>query len=70
MPRGKPAGQPCVHLDAAYGCRLFGDPRRPAVCTALGPEPAMCGDDRRQALAYLTELERATQPASAGKSWK
>lgn len=62
MPQGKPAGVPCVQLDQAGRCRLFGRPERPAVCVALRPEPLMCGADREQALAYLTALERATAP--------
>lgn len=60
MPEGKPAGTRCVQLDAEGRCRLFGDPRRPAVCGALQPEPAMCGDSAAAALAYLTWLERST----------
>ena len=61
MPRGKPAGVSCVHLDESMACRMFHDPRRPAVCTAFAPELAVCGDDREQALAIITELELATE---------
>lgn len=60
MPHGKPAGMPCVQLTDDHRCALFGDPRRPAVCSALRPEPAMCGGDRDHALAFLAELERRT----------
>jgi len=60
MPSGKPAGVRCVQLDEAYRCRLFGQPERPAVCARLRPEPAMCGDDRTQAMAWLGALESAT----------
>ncbi|WP_226801474.1 YkgJ family cysteine cluster protein [Alkalilimnicola sp. S0819] len=60
-PRGKPAGVPCVQLDDHYRCRLFGQPERPVVCGALQPEPAMCGEDREQALAYLARLEQLTR---------
>ena len=63
MPHGKPAGVPCVQLDATFGCRLFGDPRRPAVCASLRPRPDMCGTHRHEALAVLAALERATAPA-------
>jgi hypothetical protein len=59
---GKPAGEPCVHLDAAHRCRLFGRPERPAVCTSLQPSPAMCGPDAAHAIRWLTELERLTAP--------
>ena len=62
MPQGKPAGVPCVQLDEAMRCRLFGKPERPAVCVALRPEPPMCGAEREDALAYLAALETATQP--------
>ncbi len=60
MPQGKPAGVACVQLTADYRCALFGDPRRPAVCGRLRPEPAMCGSHREQALRWLGALEQAT----------
>lgn len=60
MPGGKPAGIACVQLDAQLRCRLFGDPRRPAVCSSLRPEPGMCGADRTEALQLLQRLERQT----------
>jgi hypothetical protein len=41
-------------------CAIFGDPRRPAVCASLQPEPAMCGTDRQHALAWIAALETAT----------
>lgn len=62
MPDGKPAGVRCVQLDAAGRCRIFGDPRRPAVCAGLQPSTEMCGDRREYALRHLAELERATAP--------
>jgi Fe-S-cluster containining protein len=61
MPHGKPAGVRCVQLDEANRCRLFGQPERPAVCARLRPEPAMCGNDRAHALAWLGALEAATR---------
>jgi Fe-S-cluster containining protein len=64
MPDGKPAGVPCMQLDAQLRCRLFGRPERPSVCRGLRPEPAMCGNDRDAALAWLRALERATAPAN------
>ncbi len=60
MPQGKPAGVHCVQLDAALRCRLFGDPRRPAVCASLAPSAEMCGDRREHALRWITRLERLT----------
>ena len=63
MPQGKPAGLPCVQLDEAGRCRLFGQATRPAVCASLRPSTAMCGDDRTHALLFLRRLEDATNPA-------
>ena len=60
MPNGKPAGIRCVQLMGDNGCAIFGDPRRPAVCGSLQPEPAMCGSDRVHALSWLSLLETAT----------
>ena len=62
MPFGKPAGMPCVQLDDALRCRLFGRPERPAFCASLRPEREMCGATRSEAMALLSALERATQP--------
>lgn len=62
MPQGKPAGVPCVQLDNAGRCRIFGQPERPAVCAGLQPGPEMCGDTREQALRFLTAMEIATRP--------
>ncbi|HSI57020.1 MAG TPA: YkgJ family cysteine cluster protein [Ideonella sp.] len=61
MPLGKPAGVRCVQLDEDDACRLFGDPRRPAVCGSLQPSAEMCGQDRTAALRWLTRLEAATR---------
>lgn len=60
MPHGKPAGMPCVQLDADYRCLLFGRPERPAFCASLRPSPDMCGTHRDEALHLLAWLERAT----------
>lgn len=62
MPQGKPAGVPCVQLDADLRCRLFGDPRRPAVCGGLQPSAEMCGASAEAALVWLTRLEHLTGP--------
>jgi uncharacterized protein len=63
MPEGKPAGVPCVQLDDQRRCRLFGDPRRPAVCASLQPSLEMCGHSASQALVWLAVLEQQTAPA-------
>ncbi len=62
MPAGKPAGLRCVQLDARNRCLLFGLPSRPAVCSRLRPEPAMCGESQPQALLAIALLEAATAP--------
>lgn len=62
MPDGKAAGVPCVHLDGDKCCRIFGLPERPPVCISLRPDPEMCGSIATEALAYLAELERLTDP--------
>lgn len=64
MPGGKPAGVPCVQLDAELGCRIFGQPERPAVCAGLQPSLEMCGASRAQAMHWLTALEDLTRPAA------
>ncbi len=64
MPHGKPAGMPCVQLDADYRCQLFGKPERPGFCVSLRPNADMCGENRWQALALLDQLEVATAPAA------
>jgi len=62
MPRGKPAGIPCVQLLPDMRCALFGQPERPAVCASLRPSESMCGSTRDEALAYLETLELKTRP--------
>ena len=66
MPHGKPAGVPCVQLDANGRCRLFGLPERPAVCVSLQPSVEMCGSDRKEAMQWLTRLEALTTPDRSG----
>jgi hypothetical protein len=62
MPGGKPAGVRCVQLSPDNRCLLFASPDRPEVCGRLRPSAEMCGTTTDEALAYLTELERATAP--------
>ena len=62
MPDGKPAGVPCVNLDEQFRCKIFASPDRPKVCGSLQPSEEMCGKCREEALAYLEELERLTEP--------
>ncbi|MFC3339074.1 YkgJ family cysteine cluster protein [Paracandidimonas soli] len=63
MPRGKPAGVPCIQLDEDYRCKLFDKPERPAFCGGLKPAADMCGMTREHAIAWLADLEKATAPS-------
>ncbi|PAU79026.1 YkgJ family cysteine cluster protein [Halomonas salipaludis] len=63
MPHGKPAGERCVQLDEDNLCRLFGDPRRPAVCRAFDFDAELCGERRSEALARIAALELSTTDA-------
>ncbi|MBH9552124.1 YkgJ family cysteine cluster protein [Inhella gelatinilytica] len=66
-PTGKPAGVRCAQLDEQDGCRLFGRPERPAVCSSLQPSAEMCGDSREQALRWLGWMEQATEPPGVAR---
>ncbi|MCZ4129355.1 YkgJ family cysteine cluster protein [Stutzerimonas balearica] len=60
MPQGKPAGVRCAQLSPQFRCLIFGDAERPAVCSAFQAEPAICGQDREDAVRILGWLEQAT----------
>lgn len=60
MPNGKAAGMACIQLDEAGLCKIFGLPERPKVCSSLKPTLSMCGENKEQAMAYLTQLEKLT----------
>jgi len=62
MPDGKPAGVPCVQLDADLRCMIFNSPLRPKCCAGLQASEEMCGDSRQQAISWLAQLELATCP--------
>lgn len=62
MPDGKPAGVRCVQLGDDLRCSIFGQPERPACCSGLQPQMEMCGTERSEALAWLTQLEVQTRP--------
>ncbi len=59
MPKGKPAGIRCIHLDDDYRCRLFGKEERPEVCKNFLAEPIICGSNRDEALVILNALEKS-----------
>jgi hypothetical protein len=54
MNKGKQAGQPCIHLDDKYRCKLFGKAERPKVCCDYPPTPPLCGSSRDEALIILS----------------
>lgn len=62
MPGGKPAGVPCVQLDARMACKLYGKSERPSVCERLMPATDLCGETAAQAMALISALELATVP--------
>ena len=65
--KGKPAGVRCVQLDDDNRCLIFGDPRRPAVCSSLRASVEMCGENesvpatRVHAMKFLSALEAQTR---------
>jgi len=67
MLAGKPAGVRCVQLTDDNRCAIFGDPRRPLVCSTLRASVEMCGAENDVALSgvhamrFLTALELATR---------
>lgn len=60
MPKGKPAGVRCIQLTDDNRCALFGQPERPAVCSAFAADPASCGESRDEAVRLLRWMENAT----------
>jgi hypothetical protein len=65
MPNGKPAGVPCIQLDAQLRRKIFGQPERPAVCRQLQASSEMFGlvdDSGVHARAWLMRLENLTRP--------
>lgn len=63
MPNGKPAGIRCIQLDNENRCMIFGKPERPTFCASLQPSLEMCGNNREQAMIWLTNLEHLTKPS-------
>ena len=63
MPQGKPAGVPCLQLDAQGLCMLFDQPSRPDVCRRFKATEQVCGTDKLQALQLINALEIATSPS-------
>lgn len=63
MPQGKPAGVRCAQLTAEHYCAIFGQPERPAVCSAFDADPEVCGASREEAIHLLGWLEQSTAVA-------
>ena len=55
MPKGKPAGVACIHLQKDYSCGIYNE--RPRVCRDFQAEELVCGTERNEALSILTRLE-------------
>jgi hypothetical protein len=64
MPKGKPAGIPCIQLSKDNLCMLFGNSERPAVCSALCASEEMCRSNDKEAYDYLATLEAITAPTN------
>lgn len=62
MLQGKGAGVKCHQLTEDMRCAIFGQPERPNCCVGLQPSAEMCGNNRTEALAWLTQLEEYTRP--------
>ena len=60
MPNGKPSGVRCIQLNESNLCKIFGQPDRPAVCSAFDSEDFICAGGPEKALEILLDLEDAT----------
>ncbi|MBU1720723.1 MAG: YkgJ family cysteine cluster protein [Bacteroidetes bacterium] len=61
MPKGKRAGERCIHLTEQNRCAIFGTPGRPQICEDFKPDPLMCGSSMTEALRIMKWLEGDTQ---------
>ncbi len=61
MPNGKPPGVRCIQLSEDNFCNIFGTSLRPTVCSSLKPSKEMCGSSRKEAMEYLSYLEKVTR---------
>jgi Fe-S-cluster containining protein len=60
MPQGKPAGERCVQLSVDNLCRIFGQPGRPAVCSAFEADVEVCGSSSEEAIRLIGWWEQVT----------
>ena len=63
MPRGKPAGVVCIHLDHERRCRIWGTADYPEVCRRFTPRPDVCGDRNEEAFMLIANLELEDAPS-------
>ncbi|MGA4633678.1 YkgJ family cysteine cluster protein [Pseudomonas solani] len=63
MPKGKAAGERCIHLSVEHLCSIFGQPDRPKVCADFDADLFVCGDSREEAIRLLGWLEQETAVA-------
>lgn len=57
MPKGKPAGVPCIHLSQDKRCMIYEHPDKPDVCNNFKADPDVCGTSSKEAMILLTALE-------------
>ncbi|WP_347908203.1 YkgJ family cysteine cluster protein [Pseudomonas grandcourensis] len=60
MPNGKAAGQRCLQLSSDNLCSIFGQPERPAVCSAFEADPEVCGSSSVEAIRLIGWWEQMT----------
>ena len=60
MPNGKAAGERCLQLSAENLCTIFGQPERPAVCSAFEADIEVCGNSREDAIRLIGWWEQMT----------
>lgn len=61
MPKGKQAGERCIHLDENNACLLFGSENRPDFCDGFQAEETVCGNSFNEALIAISILEFKTK---------
>lgn len=60
MPNGKAAGERCLQLTPENLCSIFGQPQRPAVCSAFEADPEVCGSSDEEAIRLIGWWEQMT----------
>lgn len=61
MPKGKPAGTRCIHLNENKLCGLFGRPERPKVCSDFQASSDFCGNSYQEAIVLISTIENITK---------